>query len=34
MLDATDVITVVLILIALLGIAQWYHYIKNFLDGE
>lgn len=31
MLDATDVIIVVLILIALLGIAQWYHY-KNKCD--
>lgn len=26
MIDATDVIIVVLIMIALLGIAQWYHY--------
>lgn len=26
MIDATDVIIVILIMIALLGIAQWYHY--------
>lgn len=31
MLDVTDVIIVVLILVSMFGIAQWYHY-KNKCD--
>ena len=31
MLDATDVIIVILVLVSMLGIAQWYHY-KNTCD--
>jgi hypothetical protein len=31
MLDATDVIIVILVLVSMLGIAQWYHY-KNKCD--